>query len=87
MEPLKQTQIDFRSSIVQERTKTQANRIAEYLRMHPEGLNTLDAAKLFGCTRIAARICELRKAGMAIRTVYDKEGGYYKYVLGGEGQA
>lgn len=83
MEPLKQAQIDFRANVVQERTRTQAQRIAAYLTRHPEGLNTLAAVELFGCTRIAARICDLRKEGMAIRTVYDKEKGYYKYVLEG----
>ena len=44
---------------------TQANQILGYLR-DGNRVTPLDALNLFGCFRLAARVCELRKAGWAI---------------------
>ena len=43
---------------------TQANQILGYLRR--AGVTPIDALNLFGCFRLAARVCELRKAGWPI---------------------
>lgn len=44
---------------------TQANQILGYLR-DGNRVTAITALNLFGCFRLAARICELRKAGWAI---------------------
>ena len=44
---------------------TQAHQILGYLR-DGNRVTPIDALNLFGCFRLAARVCELRKAGWAI---------------------
>jgi len=44
---------------------TQANQILGYLR-GGHRVTAIDALNLFGCFRLAARVCELRKAGWPI---------------------
>lgn len=48
-------------------TTTQCNQIAKHLSAG-RTLTALDALRLYGCARAAARIEELRKQGMAIET-------------------
>lgn len=48
-------------------TKSQNAKIAFYLGMGFT-LTALDALRLFGCSRAAARVAELRRAGMLIET-------------------
>ncbi len=51
-----------------ETSVTQCNMIAAWLK---EGrtLTSLDALRLFGCMRLASRICDLRDRGMDIKTI------------------
>jgi hypothetical protein len=49
-------------------TKSQNAEIAKFLSKPGARLTALDALRLFGVSRAAARIDELRKAGMAIQT-------------------
>lgn len=46
--------------------KTQCEQILNHLRGHAEGLTTMDAIDLFGCTRLASRIHDLKKLGYDI---------------------
>lgn len=48
-------------------TKSQNAQIAAHLGMG-RTLTALDALRLFGCSRAAARVEELRRAGMSIET-------------------
>lgn len=48
--------------------KTQCKAIADHLKKPGARLTALDALRMFGCARAAARVDELRKAGMAIQT-------------------
>lgn len=47
--------------------KSQKDAILEYLE-EGNSITQLDALTLFGCSRLAARICDLRKDGWAIRS-------------------
>ena len=47
--------------------KSQKESILEYLEKG-NSITPLDALSLFGCSRLAARICDLRKDGWAIRS-------------------
>jgi hypothetical protein len=47
---------------------TQCKAIADHLKKPGARLTSLDALRLYGCARAAARVDELRKAGMAIQT-------------------
>ena len=47
--------------------KSQKDAILEYLE-EGNSITKLDALSLFGCSRLAARICDLRKDGWAIRS-------------------
>lgn len=47
---------------------SQCKMIANHLKRPGARLTALDALRLFGCARTAARIEELRKAGMDIKT-------------------
>lgn len=46
---------------------TQNNMIAEYLE-RGFSITSLEALKMFGCMRLASRICDLRERGMEINT-------------------
>lgn len=39
---------------------SQNKQILEYLKNHPEGLTSMDAIVKFGCTRLAARIRDIK---------------------------
>ena len=45
---------------------TQAERILEYMREHPEGITPITALDEFGCFRLGARIYDLRREGHQI---------------------
>lgn len=47
--------------------KTQCDNIKEYLESG-KSITPIDALNLFGCFRLGARIADLKKQGMAIRT-------------------
>jgi 5-enolpyruvylshikimate-3-phosphate synthase len=49
-------------------TRSQCASIAAHLAKPGARLTSLDALRLYGCSRAAARVDELRKAGMAIKT-------------------
>ena len=46
-------------------TQNQADRILGYMETHPS-ITSLDAIREFGCTRLSARISDLRKKGYPI---------------------
>lgn len=46
---------------------TQCNMIAEYL-SNGYSITSLEALKMFGCMRLASRICDLRERGYDIAT-------------------
>lgn len=48
-------------------SKTQCDMIANWLRMG-YSITSLEALKMFGCMRLASRICDLRERGMNINT-------------------
>ena len=50
-----------------EKTKTQCNMIAAWLEKG-YSITSLEALKMFGCMRLASRICDLRDRGMEINT-------------------
>lgn len=47
--------------------QTQNDRVLRYMEQHPS-ITSLDAFRLLGCTRLSARISDLRKKGYAIAT-------------------
>ena len=47
--------------------KSQKDAILEYLE-EGNSITQLDALSLFGCSRLAARICDLRKDGWSIQS-------------------
>ena len=69
---------------------TQTSEILKYLKEH-DGLTSMQAFQLFGATRLAAIICNLRKRGYKIES-FDMEGTnryggavrYTKYIYRGE---
>lgn len=48
-------------------SESQKKSIARWLE-HGRKITPLDALRLVGCFRLAARICELRRSGMKIKT-------------------
>lgn len=48
-------------------SKTQCNMIAAWLEKG-YSITSLEALKMFGCMRLASRICDLRDRGMQINT-------------------
>lgn len=54
--------------------RSQKSKILDYLKTHKEGISSMDAIQLFGCTRLAARIADLKAEGYVIgsRMVVDK---------------
>lgn len=63
--------------------KTQKEQILDHLRTYHR-ITSMQAFRLFGCTRLSARIGELRADGYPIETEYEtKKGktyGVYRYV-------
>ena len=49
---------------------TQIGAVLAHLKEHGE-LTSMEAFKLYGCTRLAARIFDLRKQGFVIDTIED----------------
>jgi hypothetical protein len=47
---------------------TQTERIRQHL-LARKSITPLQALKRYGCFRLAARICELRKEGLAVRNI------------------
>jgi hypothetical protein len=63
----------------------------EMIRAHLQSgrdLSPIDALNHYGCFRLAARIIELRKAGLDIETVTETRNGkkYARYVLRGQAE-
>ena len=48
-------------------TQNQADRILQYMEHHPS-ITSMDAIRDIGCTRLSARISDLRKKGYPIAT-------------------
>lgn len=48
---------------------SQCDRVLSYMREHT-GITQLDASREFGCTRLAARIADLRHKGIAIADLW-----------------
>ena len=53
--------------------RSQQQRIKDALELR-QTITPLDALQWFGCSRLAARIKDLRREGMDIETVYVKKG-------------
>jgi hypothetical protein len=66
---------------------TQNDAIKQHL-LSGKPITPLDALQKYGCFRLAARIDELRKAGLDIETLTEKRNGkqYASYVLRGQMQ-
>lgn len=64
---------------------SQKDDILGYLVNNPYGITTVDAFKRFGCTRLAARIADLRDEGHPIVAINDSNetGRFVRYVLAG----
>ncbi|NBS71415.1 hypothetical protein EBT31_21260 [bacterium] len=69
----------------QETAVTQNDAIKQHL-LAGKPITPLDALQNYGCFRLAARIDELRKAGLDIETLTEKRNGkqYASYVLRGQ---
>ena len=67
---------------------SQADDILAYMREHPEGITPLEALRLFGCMRLAARIADLKADGHRIAMTEEAhEGGRharYRLVIADE---
>lgn len=60
--------------------KSQRLRILDYLKRSPKkGLTSMEAFEKFNCTRLSARIAELKKGGCVIdrEDVYKEDGTHY----------
>lgn len=62
---------------------TQTFEVLQYLRKHGDGITSMQAFKMFGVTRLASIIHELRKKGYEIATVLEdgknRYGGFMRY--------
>ena len=55
---------------------TQNDRVLAYMRSH-KGITSLDAYRDLGCTRLSARIADLKRMGIAIgKIMVDRENRY-----------
>lgn len=70
---------------------TQTGQILKYLKEHSEGLTSMQAFQMFGATRLAAIIFNLRQRGYNIETFdmestnrYGEAVRYAKYIYRGE---
>lgn len=70
--------------IIIARRETQCKMVLEHLKAFP-GITPLEALELYGCSRLASRINDLRKEGYIIETnIVRKNGKHFaKYVLKG----
>lgn len=68
---------------------SQKTEILEYLANNAYGITTVDAFKRFGCTRLAARIADLRDEGHPIVAITDSNetGRFVRYVLASRSSA
>lgn len=59
---------------------TQNDRVLAYMRSH-KGITSLDAYRDLGCTRLSARIADLKEMGIAIgKIMVDRENRYGEMV-------
>lgn len=56
-----------------ENTRSQANRLLNYLRKHKKGITTYQAFSILGIHRISARVADLRDRGYKIETIMHRE--------------
>ena len=49
---------------------TQKQKILEYMVRHKEGISSMDAIRMFGCTRLSARIADLKAEGYRIKSAH-----------------
>ena len=54
-------------------TRSQNDRLLEYLKRHREGITTYQAVKILGIYRISARIADLRDRGYKISTIMHRD--------------
>lgn len=47
---------------------TQNEMVLEYLEGHKEGLTSLEALQMFGCSRLASRVADLRRQGHRVQS-------------------
>ena len=60
--------------------KTHTQLVVDYMKKYGS-ITALEAAEAFSCYSLAERIRDLRKKGVAIRTVKDKSGKFSAYEL------
>lgn len=56
-----------------ENTRSQANRLLNYLRKYKKGITTYQAFSILGIHRISARVADLRDRGYKIETIMHRE--------------
>lgn len=66
--------------ITMEKPITQKTKILAHMLLH-HAITPLDALKLYGCMRLASRICDLRKEGYIILKKKQQKGSYATYYL------
>ena len=54
-------------------TRSQCNRLLDYLKDHKKGITTYQAFSILGIHRISARIADLRERGYEIETIMHHE--------------
>lgn len=54
-------------------TRSQCNRLLEYLRKNKKGITTYQAFSILGIHRISARVADLRDRGYKIDTIMHRE--------------
>lgn len=54
-------------------TRSQCNRLLEYLRKNKKGITTYQAFSILGIYRISARVADLRDRGYKIDTIMHRE--------------
>ena len=65
-------------------TKSQKQNILEFMKKNPEGITPKDAWRICGCMRLASRINDLKKSGVAIasKLEYTEDGvRYSRYTI------
>lgn len=55
---------------------SQCNRILEHMKING-GITSLEAFEQYGCTRLASRICDLRREGHKITAKHEKSQNRY----------
>ena len=54
-------------------TRSQCNRLLDYLKSHKRGITTYQAFSILGIHRISARVADLRERGYKIDTIMHRE--------------